>query len=88
MPVDSKLLEILRCPVTKQPLSVLAEERIAQINEQVSAGQVRYADGSNVEKELEEALITENGRVIYRVDDDIPIMLQDLSIPMSEIEQD
>ena len=87
MPVDSKLLEILRCPVTKQPLSVLAEEKIAQINEQISAGQVQYADGSNVEKELEEALITENGRFIYRVDNDIPIMLQDFSIPMSEIEQ-
>lgn len=86
MPVDSKLLEILRCPVTKQPLSIIAAEKLTQINKQVSAGQVRYADGSNVEKELEEALITENGRFVYRVDDDIPIMLQDLSIPMSEIE--
>ncbi len=86
MPVDSKLLEILRCPVTKQPLSIVDAEKLAQINEQVSAGQVQYADGSKVEKKLEEALITENGRFAYRIDEDIPIMLQDLSIPMSEIE--
>ncbi len=87
MPVDSKLLEILRCPVTKQPLSIVAAKYLTEINKQVSAGQVQYADGSKVEKVLEEALITENGRFIYRVDEDIPIMLQDLSIPVSEIEQ-
>ncbi len=86
MPVDSKLLEILRCPVTKQPLSIVDAEKLAHINEQVSAGLVQYADGSKVEKRLEEALITENGSFAYRIDEDIPIMLQNLSIPMSEIE--
>ena len=86
MPVDPKLLEILRCPATKQPLSVLSAEQKSQINEQISAGKVRYADGADVDKELEEGLITENGSYVYRIDDDIPIMLQHLSIPTSDIE--
>ncbi|MDE0309443.1 MAG: hypothetical protein OXI60_06385 [Acidiferrobacterales bacterium] len=86
MPVHSKLLEILRCPVTKQPLSALAEDKLARINAQIRAGQVQHSDESIVEKELDEALITENGTLVYRVDDDIPIMLQDFSIPMPEVD--
>lgn len=86
MPIDPKLLEILRCPVTKQSLSVLSADKITQINEQISSGRVRYADGVGVDKELEEGLITENGSFVYRVDHDIPIMLQQFSIPITDIE--
>ncbi len=86
MPIDSKLLEILRCPVTKQPLSMLTNEQLNMINSKIDAGTVHYADGSKVESKLEEGLITDNGTLVYRIDSDIPIMLQDQSIPMIEVE--
>ena len=87
MPIDPKLLDILRCPVTKQSLFILTAEQIARINAQISDGELHYADGSLVEATLEEGLITKNGGYVYRIDDDIAVMLQDMSIPMSEVEQ-
>ena len=80
MPVDRKLLEILRCPVTKQPVKVLAKDRLSKLNELIAAGDVTHIDGSKVDTSLTEALITENGRTIYRVDDSIPVMLEDQAI--------
>ena len=86
MPIDSKLLEILRCPVTKQSLSMLSSDQLHRLNTRIAAGAVSYADGEMVESELMEGLITESGSIIYRIDSDIPVMLEERSIPGAEIE--
>ena len=44
-------------------------------------GGAKFADGSPVEAELSEALVTTNGTTIYTVEDGIPIMLEDRAIP-------
>ena len=85
MPIDSKLLDILRCPLTKQSLRLLSNQQIDQINAKISEGTVRQSNGSIVDSALEAGLITQNGNLIYRIDSDIPVMLQDLSISMTEI---
>jgi uncharacterized protein YbaR (Trm112 family) len=38
-------------------------------------------DGKKVDTPLDAGLITEDGETIYRIDDDIPIMLIDEGIP-------
>lgn len=81
MPVSAELLEILQCPRTYQPLKMLDPEKVARINEEIGKGNVRYHDGSPVEEPLDEALITEDRKVIYRVDDGIPILMIDRGIP-------
>ncbi len=86
MPVDRKLLEILRCPVTKQPVSPLSTEKLAALNKAIETEEVQYQDGSKIDTPVEEALITDNGRTIYRVDEDIPIMLEDQSIPTEQLQ--
>ena len=85
MGVDAKLLEILRCPVTKQRLSLLSPDKLKSLNEKIAAGEVRHLDGTPVDgeqrlSEIQAALVTENGNTIYKIEDDIPIMLEDLSI--------
>ena len=55
--------------------------RLEAINEAIRAGGVRSADGSPVDAEISEALITSTGTTIYPVEDGIPIMLEDRSIP-------
>lgn len=80
MPIDSKLLEILRCPVTKQQVFLMSEEQLTAINDEISLGEVLQADGSAVEKSIREGLITENKNRVYRVEKNIPIMLEDESI--------
>jgi len=87
MPVDRKLLEILRCPVTKLPVNTLSKDRVRKLNQLISEGDVNYVDGSVVDKPLDEALITENDRTIYRVDDSIPIMLEDQGIPTEQFKE-
>ena len=87
MPIDSKLLEILRCPVTKQQVYVMSEEQLTAINDEISLGNVLQADGSAVETSIREGLITENKNRIYRIEKNIPIMLEDESILTNQLRE-
>ncbi len=85
MPIDKELLEILCCPETRKDLKVLAQERIDKINEKIAAGKVKFKDGNKVEEPLQEALITDDESLIYRVDDEIPVMLVEMAIPTEQL---
>ena len=86
MAVDRRLLELLCCPVTKIPVNRLPANQLKTRNDAVREGAVKYADGSVVTDELEEALITENGTTVYRVDDSIPVMLEEQGIPTIQLD--
>jgi uncharacterized protein YbaR (Trm112 family) len=85
MSVDKHLLEILVCPVTKTPVKVLAKDKLAILNREVDKGAIAYVDGSPVEGQLDEALITEDGRTLYRVSDGIPVMLEEQGISAKQV---
>ena len=85
MSIDKHLLEILVCPVTKTPVKVLAKDKLAILNREVDKGEVTYVDGSPVEGPLDEALITEDGRTLYRVSDSIPVMLEEQGISAKHV---
>jgi len=80
MSIDRKLLEILVCPVTKQSVSVLTENKLLSLNKKIAAGAVENHGGKALSEPLSQALITHNGSVIYPVDHNIPVMLEDESI--------
>ena len=86
MAIDRKLLEILCCPVTRAPVERLSPARLRAVNEAIREGGVKHADGSPVESELAEALITASGTTIYPVQDGIPLMLEDRSIAAIQFE--
>lgn len=85
MPIDGKLLEILCCPVSKTPLTRLPSGRLGKLNRAIAAGEVQYVDGTAVEQELGEALITGDSRVVYAVNDGIPILLGDRGIGTTQL---
>ena len=85
MPVDSSLLEILCCPETRVRVTPLDATRLEALNAAIRAGGVRYADGSPVDQPLSEGLITADRQRVYRVDDDIPVMLSDRAIPTAQL---
>ncbi len=87
VPIKKELLDILCCPVTKTSLEPLPEERLSRLNDRIRQGAIRSADGNIVEQPIEEALITTDGKTIYRIDDGIPVMLADLGIPAGQIDQ-
>ena len=83
MPIDDELLEILCCPETRQPVTRASDQIIAPLNTEIEAGRLRTRGGDKVEQPISEGLLREDGRVLYLVDDDIPIMLIDSSIELS-----
>ncbi len=85
MPISQDLLEILCCPRTKVPVQMASADQLARLNERIQGGRVKYYDSSNVDKPLEEGLITEDGETTYRIDDGIPVMLVDQGILMAQL---
>ena len=83
--MDKKLLEILVCPSTKVPVRFLSRDKLAILNNVISESDVRRQDGTRVDGELKAALITEDGKTIYVIDDDIPIMLEEQAIAANQV---
>jgi uncharacterized protein YbaR (Trm112 family) len=80
--IDHNLLDILVCPETKQALRVADAALLETLNSSISAGSITNRGGEAVTVAVNEALIREDGDVLYPVRDDIPIMLIDESIPL------
>ena len=80
MPVSQDLLDILVCPETKQPVTPAGDVLLARINKQIKAGELRNRGGDTVSKSISEALVREDGEILYVVDDGIPVMLIEESI--------
>ena len=80
--VSPELLEILVCPETKQPVAPAGPALLARLNEAVRAGRVRTRGGRAVAEPIAEGLVREDGRILYTVDDGIPVMLIEESIEL------
>ena len=83
MAVHPELLEILVCPETKQPIALAGADVLARINAEIDAGRLRNRGGETVKARISEGLVREDGRILYPVDDGIPVMLIDESIELS-----
>ena len=75
MPVSEELLKILICPETRQPLGRVQPEDLARLNERIAAGEIVNRSGTTVKTELAEALIREDGKLVYPVLESIPVLL-------------
>ena len=82
--MDRKLLDILCCPASKQPLALLAADDLEHINRAITGGGVVRSDGSAQDQPLKEGLVTRDRRTVYRVDDGIPVLLADEALETSQ----
>jgi uncharacterized protein YbaR (Trm112 family) len=86
MALDKRLLEILCCPASKQPVAPLSATQLQSLNRAVEGGQLRGGDGAAVTRPYTAALMTRDGRTVYRIEDGIPVMLVEDSVGTSQIE--
>ncbi|WP_199096619.1 Trm112 family protein [Dyella sp. ASV21] len=78
--MDKRLLDILCCPVSKVPVRPLARPELEALNAAIGAGEVQNVAGNAVRDALAEGLITTDRKVVYRVEDGIPVMLPEEGI--------
>ena len=83
--MDRKLLDILCCPVTKQPLALLNAAELKALNNAIAAGGLARQDGSLQAEPVREALVTRDHQTIYPIADGIPVLLADESIATASI---
>ena len=83
--MDKRLLTILRCPISHKGLSVVKKDKLARINAAIDAGELINHEGVAIASHLSEALVTDDGKRIYPVDDGIPVLLEDESISTEQL---
>ena len=83
--VNAELLEILVCPETKQKLTLASDALLDRVNQAVREGYLRNQCGDRVKDRIEEGLVREDGKVMYPVWDDIPVMLLDEAIRVDSL---
>ena len=84
--MDKRLLDILCCPVSKRPMKPIGREQLRMVNAAIQAGGVLKVTGEARTVVLDDALIREDGQVIYPVDDGIPVMLSDEAIGTTQFD--
>lgn len=84
--MDRKLLDLLVCPATRQPLALLDRPGLEALNRAIAAGSVKRVDDAPQTETIREALITRDRKTLYRIDDGIPVLLIEEGIPVAAVE--
>ncbi len=84
--MDRKLLDILACPASRQPLALLDRAGLDALNRAITAGGVRRNDDTAQADAIREALVTRDRKTVYRIDDGIPVLLVEEGIATSQVD--
>ncbi|MFC3550117.1 Trm112 family protein [Lysobacter cavernae] len=84
--MDRKLLDLLVCPTTRQPLLLLDSRGLQALNDAIQAGGIVRGDGSAQAEPVREALVTRDRKTVYRVDDGIPVLLAEDAIATAQVD--
>lgn len=69
--IPADLLEMLRCPETRQTLTVAGDDLLARVNA-----------GPLLADPVRAALVRSDGKIAYPVRDGIPVLLVEAAIPL------
>ncbi len=84
--MNKRLLSILCCPVTHKGLSLARPELLKKINTAIGEGSLVNRDGAELSVTLDEALITDDGKIMYPVNDGIPVLLEGESVGLNQLD--
>jgi|TARA_B110000116_G_C16696866_1_gene517891 uncharacterized protein YbaR (Trm112 family) len=81
-----KILNILCCPVTRQPLSKVTGKKLTALNEAIENGSITNREKKSIKKKLLDALITKDGLLLYPIEEGIPVLLENRSISLDQLD--
>ncbi|MFP5264728.1 MAG: class I SAM-dependent methyltransferase [Blastocatellia bacterium] len=82
--MNQHLTQMLRCPITKNSLTELSAEEVKEANSRITKGDLLHFDGTLVTREIRSALISSDGQYVYRVEDGVFVLLQNLAIAFNK----
>jgi uncharacterized protein YbaR (Trm112 family) len=82
--ISPDLLKILCCPETHQEVRVAEPALVEKLNAQIAAGGLKNRGGQPVQAKIDAGLIRADGKVLYPIRRDIPVMLVDEGIPLAK----
>ena len=59
---------------------------LARVNEAISAGNLQNSDGQALSGPPKEALITDDGKILYPINDGIPVLLEGESVTLEQLD--
>ena len=83
--MDKKLLTILHCPITHKGLGIAPRATLQAVNAAIDTGSLQKQDGQALTDPLTEALLTDDGKVLYPVVDGIPVLLAGESVNLEQL---
>jgi uncharacterized protein YbaR (Trm112 family) len=83
--MDKRLLAILRCPVTRKELSLAKTATLKEVNAAINSGKLSNRDGRVLDTPLSEALVTDDGKVLYPIANGIPVLLEGESVSLEQL---
>jgi uncharacterized protein YbaR (Trm112 family) len=84
--MDKRLLNILRCPITHKGLTPARRDLLENLNAAISKGDVVNREGNALDSALREALVTDDGKLLYPVNDGIPVLLEGESVALGQLQ--
>ena len=81
--IDPDLVSLLCCPESHQDLRLAEAALLDQLNRQIAAGSLKNRGGKAVAEKLHSGLVRADGKWLYPVRQDIPVMLLSEAIPLA-----
>ncbi len=81
--IDQALLDILACPETKEAVRLAPDSVVEDVNGMIEAGTLVNRGGEKVTEPIDGGLVRADGKYLYPIREEIPIMLIDEAIPLS-----
>ena len=82
--INKELLDILVCPETRQEVALADTTLIDGLNQRIASGTLKNRGGEKVTEKMDAGLVRRDGRLLYPIRQDIPIMLIEEAIPLDE----
>ena len=81
--IDPELLEILCCPETHQTVRLAEPAVIDKLNAEIAAGTLANRASQLVKEKFDSGLVRADGKVLYPIRRNIPVLLADEGIPLA-----